>query len=170
MPWKIERHHTEFLFDAKMNTAWQSAKIWNDFRARPAKTPNLNNGCKFIYFLHILHSGRAFDEFSSTNSKVSNMAKTARIFIPYGQLPHDVIVKAWQDEAFKARLLSNPNDAFIECGYNAPAKTTTVTVNTPEQASFVLPPTPSALAGASYDDMLKASIANTGDKATGTCS
>lgn len=95
--------------------------------------------------------------------------KSLKIFTPYGQLPHDVIVRAWQDEAFRNKLLTNANEAFAEAGYIAPAQSTLVTINTHERASFVLPSMPDSLVGATFEDMLKHSIANTGDKASGTC-
>ena len=95
--------------------------------------------------------------------------KSLKIFFPYGQLPHDVIVNAWQDEDFRVKLLNNPNEAFIEMGYAPPAEATTVVVNTSREATFVLPEVPESLTGASYQDMLDHTIASTGDKASGTC-
>ena len=95
--------------------------------------------------------------------------KTLKIFFPYGQLPHDIIVKAWEDESFRDRLLTNPNEAFRECGYDPPAETTRVVVNTKREASFVLPEMHESLRGASPQDMFDYTIKSTGDKASGTC-
>lgn len=95
--------------------------------------------------------------------------KTFRIFFPYGQLPHEIIVRAWQDEDFKKELLKDPNSAFAKAGYASPAKKVRVVTNTQKDATFVLPEMPTTLMGASYEDMLASSIASTGDKASGTC-
>lgn len=95
--------------------------------------------------------------------------KTFRIYFPYGQLPHDIIVRAWQDEDFKKKLLKNPNEAFLEAGFTPPARKIKIVINTEKQATFVLPDMPESLKDASYESMLAHSIASTGDKASGTC-
>ncbi|HHS7808994.1 NHLP leader peptide family RiPP precursor [Pseudomonas putida] len=95
--------------------------------------------------------------------------KTFRIFFPYGQLPHEIIVKAWQDEDFKKELLKNPNKAFEKAGFSSPAADVKVVINNQKEATFVLPEMPNTLMGASFEDMLAHSIASTGDKASGTC-
>ncbi len=95
--------------------------------------------------------------------------KKLDVFTPYGQLPHHIIVKAWQDEKFKEKLLNDPIGAFDEAGYEAPAEKLIVTINTEKVASFVLPEMPKSLVGSSYQDMLEFTIASTGDKASGTC-
>lgn len=99
----------------------------------------------------------------------AKLAKSLSIFTPYGQLPHEVIVKAWQDSDFKARLLSEPNMALMECGYAIPATITNVRINTADEANFVLPEMPRSLLGASFEDMLDQSIAHTRDRQSGTC-
>ena len=59
--------------------------------------------------------------------------------VQYGKL----VAKAWSDDAFKAKLLSDPVAAFAEAGVPIPAgKTVKVVENTEVNLYLVLPPAP----------------------------
>jgi hypothetical protein len=54
-----------------------------------------------------------------------------------------VVAKAWTDEGFKAKLLSDPHVALAEAGIEVPAgKTVKVVENTQDTVHVVLPPPP----------------------------
>lgn len=155
-----------------------SAKLFQVKETHKGLAPEAIRSCsKDAMFLLLLQEVSAYPIIAclmrvnenSVCSKRINGMKTLRIFFPYGQLPHDLIVKAWEDESFKDKLLKNPNEAFQELGYEPPAETTRVVVNTNSEAFFVLPEMPASLQGASRQDMLEYTIKNTGDKASGTC-
>ena len=59
------------------------------------------------------------------------------------QLRGEIIAKAWEDAAFKQRLLSNPRDALKEMGVEVPdGVNLTVLESTLDENYFVLPPEP----------------------------
>ena len=54
-----------------------------------------------------------------------------------------VVARAWNDEAFKAKLMSDPHAALAEHGVEVPAGTTVKVVeNTKDTLHLVLPPAP----------------------------
>ncbi len=64
-----------------------------------------------------------------------------------GNSPNDthaqIISKAWQDPAFKQKLLSDPHSALAEAGVQVPAGTNIqVHENTPTTTHLVLPQAP----------------------------
>ena len=66
----------------------------------------------------------------------------------YGQ----VVAKAWQDEGFKQRLLSDPQGALAEHGIEVPAgQQVRVVENTDQVVHLVLPPKPRDLSDEQLD-------------------
>ena len=56
-----------------------------------------------------------------------------------------VVARAWSDESFKAKLLSDPHAALAEAGVEVPAGATVKVVeNTKDRLHLVLPPAPEA--------------------------
>ena len=54
-----------------------------------------------------------------------------------------VIANAWEDDAYKARLLDDPRTVLVEAGVDVPAGVTiTVSEQSPDQVHLTLPPKP----------------------------
>lgn len=91
-------------------------------------------------------------------------------WLPYGQLPVPVIMKAWSDPAFKKDLLSDPIKALKAIGYDFPAGTTLhIHENTGSAFNLVMPEMPQSLKPLSADEMEKEVQMTTTCAATGTC-
>jgi hypothetical protein len=56
-----------------------------------------------------------------------------------------VVAKAWSDEVFKKRLLSDPKAALKEHGIEVPVAKVVVVENTPQTVYFILPERPSEI-------------------------
>jgi hypothetical protein len=55
----------------------------------------------------------------------------------------EIIARAWKDEDFKQKLISNPKKVFGEAGVSFPANlNVNVHVDTPEAVHFVIPRNP----------------------------
>jgi hypothetical protein len=55
----------------------------------------------------------------------------------------EIIARAWKDESFKQRLLSDPKEVLGESGITLPANVNVkVHVNTPDSIHFVIPRNP----------------------------
>jgi hypothetical protein len=65
-----------------------------------------------------------------------------------------VVARAWSDETFKQRLLSDPRTVLAEAGLPVPRNSTVqVHETTPTQLHLVLPPPPDELSDAELDQM-----------------
>jgi hypothetical protein len=59
------------------------------------------------------------------------------------RLWHQVVARAWADEAFKRRLLSDPAAVLAEHGIDVPEEVAIrVVEDTPRMRHFILPPSP----------------------------
>jgi hypothetical protein len=77
---------------------------------------------------------------SANTGKESNMADSEQDKAKVAKM----IVRAWRDPAFKARLLADPHGALKEAGVAVPAGATVKAVeNTDKHFHLVLPPKPS---------------------------
>ena len=66
------------------------------------------------------------------------------------------IARAWNDAAYKAKLLSNPRAALVEVGVEVPAGTNVkVMENTAETTHVVLPVAPNKAGEMSTDELEK---------------
>lgn len=73
---------------------------------------------------------------------------------PFQQKFSQVIEKAWNDEAFKQRLLQHPHDVLKEHGIDVPAEVNLrVLENTAQVHHFVLPAKPAALSESDLDNV-----------------
>jgi hypothetical protein len=76
---------------------------------------------------------------SANTGKESNMADSEQDKAKVAKM----IVRAWRDPAFKARLLADPHGALKEAGVAVPAGATVKAVeNTDKHFHLVLPPMP----------------------------
>ncbi|WP_299714214.1 NHLP leader peptide family RiPP precursor [uncultured Tenacibaculum sp.] len=90
-------------------------------------------------------------------------------WLPYGQLPVPVIMKAWSDDAFKQALLSDPKKALEDLGYDLGNYEIQVSENTSNKMNLTLPDIPESLQSLSSDGIKRYLADTTTCSATGTC-
>lgn len=91
-------------------------------------------------------------------------------WLPYGMLPLDLILKAWDDSDFKDKLLRAPKETLAELGYAVPEDLLIeVTANRKNRYCLVLPEAPDDLKSLSREELLKMISFGTKCAATGTC-
>jgi hypothetical protein len=83
----------------------------------------------------------------------------------------ELIARVWSDEAFKARLKSDPKGALAEMGYKMPAHVEfEVLEATPTKQYLVIPPKPSGeLSDADLENVAGGSTLGKADTLTATC-
>lgn len=75
--------------------------------------------------------------------KSTQLTPLQKVAVSRKLLEAEIIARAWEDDAFRAKLESNPAAALTEAGLPLPEnKTIQVIVEAPDVLTLILPPSP----------------------------
>lgn len=100
--------------------------------------------------------------------KSTQLTPLQKVAVSRKLLEAEIIARAWEDDAFRAKLESNPAAALMEAGLPLPEnKTIQVIVEAPDVLTLILPPSPTGTSEVNDNEL--AEVAGGGLIQNGKC-